>query len=149
MPTYSVTTVEGRLSAQQKVAIAKEITRIHNEVTGAPSLFAQVLFYELAPGNAFIGGFPLTSDQIFVHGQIRDGRTSAQKTKLIQDVLEASAVAAQTSKFHVWVYIIDLVPTQMAEFGHILPASGKEEEWMASLPPEDRERMIGIGRDRG
>ncbi len=97
MPTYSVTTVEGRLSAHQKATIAKEITRIHNEVTGAPSFFAQVLFYELAPGNTFLGGFPLETDQIFVHGQIRDGRTAEQKTKLIEDMLEATAVAARTS----------------------------------------------------
>ncbi|MGA7327751.1 MAG: tautomerase family protein [Rhodomicrobium sp.] len=148
MPTYTVTTMQGRLSAQQKEAIAKEITRIHSEVTGAPSFFAQVLFYELAGGNAFIGGAPVTSDQIFICGQIRDGRTTQQKTALIEKILEAAAAAAQTQRFHIWVYIADLVPGQMAEFGHILPPSGKEEEWMASLPSEDRERMTGVGRGR-
>ncbi|MGA7327785.1 MAG: hypothetical protein WBX25_25675 [Rhodomicrobium sp.] len=45
-------------------------------------------------------------------------------------------------------YIADLVPGQMAEFGHILPPSGKEEEWMTSLPSEDRERMTAVGRGR-
>jgi phenylpyruvate tautomerase PptA (4-oxalocrotonate tautomerase family) len=146
MPTYTVTTLAGRLEAQQKATIAKEITRIHHEVTGAPSFFAQVLFHELAPGNAFIGGVPLATDQIFVHGQIRDGRTAEQKTRLIESLLDAIAVAARTSKFHVWVYILDLVPTQMAEFGHILPLSGKERDWMDGLPAEDRERMAAIGR---
>jgi phenylpyruvate tautomerase PptA (4-oxalocrotonate tautomerase family) len=33
MPTYAVTTMQGRLSVQQKEAIAKEITRIHGDVT--------------------------------------------------------------------------------------------------------------------
>jgi hypothetical protein len=43
MPTY-FTTVEGRLTIDQKSRIAGEITRIHCEVTGAPSFFAQVHF---------------------------------------------------------------------------------------------------------
>jgi phenylpyruvate tautomerase PptA (4-oxalocrotonate tautomerase family) len=145
MPTYAVTTLEGRLSTQQKEAIAKEITRIHAEVTGAPSSFAQVLFYEVQDGSAFIGGAPAAGDQIFVQGQIRGGRTAQQKTSLIQQILDATSAAAQAPKFHIWVYIGDLAPGQMAEFGHILPRSGKEEEWMASLPSEDRERVIGIG----
>ena len=149
MPTYAVTTMQGRLSVQQKEAIAKEITRIHSAVTGAPSFFAQVLFYELAEGTAFIGGAPVTADQIFVCGQIRDGRTAQQKTALIEKILEAAAAAAQTQKFDIWVYIADLVPGQMAEFGHILPPSGRELEWMASLPSEDYERMTAIGHGRG
>jgi hypothetical protein len=39
MPTYFCTTLEGRLTADQKSNIAGEITRIHCEVTGAPSFF--------------------------------------------------------------------------------------------------------------
>jgi len=35
MPTYVCTTLEGRLTAEQKSGIAGEITRVHGEVTGA------------------------------------------------------------------------------------------------------------------
>lgn len=41
MPTYYCSSIEGRLSVKQKSTIAAEITRIHAEVTGAPTYFAQ------------------------------------------------------------------------------------------------------------
>jgi phenylpyruvate tautomerase PptA (4-oxalocrotonate tautomerase family) len=37
MPTYFCTTLEGRLTAEQRCRIAGEITRIHCGVTGVPS----------------------------------------------------------------------------------------------------------------
>jgi len=66
MPTYFCTTLEGRLTAEQKRKMAGEITRVHCEVTGAPSFFAQVIFQEVRPGDYFIGGAPLKHDQLFV-----------------------------------------------------------------------------------
>src|ERR1700678_4362198 len=101
MPTYSVTTLQGRLSKQRKSTIAKEITRIHSGATGAPPFFAQVLFHELSPGNGFIGGVAV-DEQIFICGQIRSGRTTEQKTKMIQELLAATAAAADTPQFNVW-----------------------------------------------
>ena len=76
MPTYFCTTPEGRLTAEQKRKIAVEITRVHCEVTGAPSFFAQVIFDEVKPGNYFMGGAPLQHDQLFVYGHIRGGRAA-------------------------------------------------------------------------
>ncbi len=61
MPTYTCTSAEGRLSAEQKSRIASEITRIHAEVTGAPSYFAQMIFSEIASGNWFMGGVPVAA----------------------------------------------------------------------------------------
>ena len=37
MPTYIVSAATGRLSADAKQRIAEEITRIHNQATGAQS----------------------------------------------------------------------------------------------------------------
>jgi phenylpyruvate tautomerase PptA (4-oxalocrotonate tautomerase family) len=144
MPTYSVTTLQGRLSKQRKSTIAKEITRIHSGATGAPPFFAQVLFHELSPGNGFIGGVAV-DEQIFICGQIRSGRTTEQKTKMIQELLAATAAAADTPQFNVWVYIVELVSGQMAEFGRILPPAGQEQGWLDSLTAEDRERLKPFG----
>jgi phenylpyruvate tautomerase PptA (4-oxalocrotonate tautomerase family) len=55
MPTYVCTIKEGRLSPDQKSRIAGEITRIHCEVTGAPTFFAQVIFEEVKSGQLFHG----------------------------------------------------------------------------------------------
>jgi phenylpyruvate tautomerase PptA (4-oxalocrotonate tautomerase family) len=146
MPSYTVTAPAGRLNASHKADIAAAITRVHNSVTGAPTYFAQVIFVDVQPGNYFIGGVPLAADQVFVHGQIRAGRSAADKDKLIAGLLKEVAQAADAPHHAVWVYILDLVPRQMAEFGHVLPEPGGEAAWTAGLPKEDRERMEKIGR---
>ena len=51
MPTYFCTSAKDRLTAEQKSGIAGEITRIHAEVTGAASFFAQVIFNDVQPGS--------------------------------------------------------------------------------------------------
>ncbi len=147
MPTYFCTSASGRLTPQQKSRIAGEITRIHAEVTGAPAFFAQVIFKEVKPGDWFMGGAPLTHEQIFIHGHIRAGRAAVDKTRMIKLMAEAVALAAQAqSSRSVWVYASELPPRQMIEFGHVLPEPGDEPAWTAALSDEDRSFMQSIGR---
>jgi phenylpyruvate tautomerase PptA (4-oxalocrotonate tautomerase family) len=94
MPTYTVTSPEGCLTNDKRAAIAREITRVHSESTGAPTYFAQVIFNDVAPGKYFVGGQPLRGKQLFVNGQIRAGRTRESKDALIAQMLTAVAKAA-------------------------------------------------------
>src|SRR6202012_3909460 len=104
MPTYFCTTLEGRLTAEQKNKIAGEIPRIHCEVTGAPSFFAQVIFQEVKPGHYFMGGAPLKHDQLFVYGHIRSGRAAVDKSRMIGLMATAVAEAAKVENSRaVWV----------------------------------------------
>jgi phenylpyruvate tautomerase PptA (4-oxalocrotonate tautomerase family) len=147
MPTYFCSSPSGRLTTEQKRKIAGEITRIHSEVTGAPSFFAQVIFHEVNPGDWFIGGLPLTHEHIFVYGHIRAGRAAVDKTRMIKLMAEAVALAAQVgSRRAVWVYVNELSPRQMIEFGHLLPEPGDEPNWTSALPPEDRAFMQSIAK---
>jgi phenylpyruvate tautomerase PptA (4-oxalocrotonate tautomerase family) len=145
MPTYTVTTAAHRLTPRQKSRIAQDITRIHKSVTGAQSFFAQVLFATIEPGNHFVGGKPLQHDLIFLHGHIRAGRTPEQKQALLLQLVQSLAEAASAPRNAIWVYLNELPPNQMAEFGHILPQPGTESAWFQSLPPEDRTLMDHIG----
>lgn len=145
MPTYTVTIRRGQLDASQKTRIAEGITRVHSETTGAPRYFAQVIFSEVDEGNYFVGGRPLSHRQVFVHGQIRGGRTAENKSALISAMLEAVAEAAFVPRTSVWIYIVDLQARQMVEFGHVLPEPGDEAAWTAALPQSDREMMEAIG----
>ena len=147
MPTYISTSTNGRLTSEQKKKIAGEITRIHAEVTGAPSYFAQVIFNEVEAGDWFMGGAPLNHEHIFVYGHIRDGRAAVDKTRMIKLMAEAVAAAAQVESTRaVWVYVNELPPRQMIEFGHVLPEPGDEPAWTAALPEEDRAYMQKIGK---
>jgi phenylpyruvate tautomerase PptA (4-oxalocrotonate tautomerase family) len=119
MPTYTVSTPENCLDDDKRARIAREISRVHHETTGAPAYFAQVLFVEIKPGRYFVGGGPLRGKQVFVNGQIRAGRTAESKD----------------------AYITDLIPRQMIEFGHVLPEPGDEAKWADGLPAADRMYM--------
>jgi phenylpyruvate tautomerase PptA (4-oxalocrotonate tautomerase family) len=147
MPTYFCTSTNGRLTTEQKSKIAGEITRIHAEVTGAPGFFAQVIFREVKPDDWFIGGAPLTHEHIFVHGHIRAGRAAVDKTRMIKLMAEAVGQAAEVqSGCAIWVYLNELPPRQMIEFGHVLPEPADEAVWTAALPEQDRAFMQSIAK---
>lgn len=145
MPTYIVSAVAGRLSQDAKQTLAASITRSHSFATGAQGFFAQVIFNEVASGNYFIGGRPLKSDQIFVHGYIRAGRTPQQKEQLLNDILKAVMDAGATESRYVWAYLSEMPPSQMVEYGKVLPDPGMESQWLESMSVADREYLLNIG----
>lgn len=56
MPTYQITSVIP-LSPDRKQLLAQEITRIHEQCTGAPGHAVQVIFNNLAPYDHYHGGY--------------------------------------------------------------------------------------------
>lgn len=136
MPTYQVYTSPALLDADAKHRVAQAITRTHSEVTGANNYFAQVLFTELSGDDYFLGGQRLKGEHLFVHGTIRARHIDIKKV-LVQALLAPVAEAARLHKRHVWVYLADLPPELMIEFGHVLPQPGREAAWAAGLDKED------------
>ncbi|RDK11944.1 tautomerase family protein [Cupriavidus lacunae] len=144
MPTYVVHAASDLLSQKTKQEIAASITDSHNKVTGANSFFAQVIFLDISIGNHFVGGRPLRHDQVFVHGHVRAGRTPEQKADLLKRIVAGVCKIAGVPKVSVWGYLSELPPSQMIEYGELLPQPGQETQWMASLPPEARNFMESI-----
>jgi phenylpyruvate tautomerase PptA (4-oxalocrotonate tautomerase family) len=149
MPTYLCTTPAGSLTNAQKAAVAKAITRVHNHVTGAPGFFAEVIFKDIEAGDWFIGGEPLAKEHIFVHGNIRGGRPAGMRHLLITQLAVAVADAAKLPAHAIWIYLSELPPAAMVEFGQVLPEPGGEAAWTAALPAPDRELIQSIGREKG
>lgn len=145
MPSYIVTCEEGRLTELQKIQIAEAVTRAHGDSTGAPYYFVQLTFNEVKPGNYFLGGTQLDSGQIFVHGTIRDGRPTETKDALIARLTADAAIASEMKPNCVWVYLSELPPNQMVEYGRVLPLHGQEAEWSAALPEAEKVRLENIG----
>lgn len=145
MPSYIVTCVEGRLTGSQKNQIAEAVTRAHGDVTGAPYFFVRLTFNEVRPGNYFLGGTRLDGDEIFVHGTIREGRPKDMKDALMARLAADVTIASQMKPNTVWVYLSELPPNQMIEFGRVLPLHGKEAEWSAALPEAEKARLEKIG----
>ncbi len=141
MPTYTVKTSNLKLSKEKKDKIARGITRVHNKTTGANSFFAQVIFEENKKNNHYMGGKMITNKQIFLQGQIRAGRTSEIKKKLILSLRNTIIKNSKLNKDSVWIYLLDIIPEQMIEYGEILPLAGKEVEWFKSLPVSLQEKL--------
>ena len=84
MPTYVVTTTTGRLNKPQKEAIVQNITRIHSKEGGnVPEWLVQVIFKEVEKGSIYINKRN-QDDQIWIRGDIRAGRSDAQKTAMCE-----------------------------------------------------------------
>ena len=128
MPTYTFTNSNFNLSSKQQKNLAEGITRVHNVVTGANTYFAQVIFNKTKKNNHFMGGKKVKEPSIFLLGQIRAGRTKETKDKLISDLRDIIIKNSKLDETQVWVYIVDLPPSQMIEYGAVLPESGKEKE---------------------
>lgn len=134
MPTYRITTKPNLLNDGQKDEIAKFITKTHTQITGAPNYFAQVIFDE-TDYRRYVGGIPSNS-QIWIHADIRSGRTKEQRTELITAIIEGVSKLSNVSAHDIWVYLNIMEPTNMAEFGQILPQAGEEQAWFDQLPEE-------------
>ena len=134
MPTYILKTSNLKLNIKKKNKIAKEITKEHNKITGANSYFVQVIFEENIKKNHFMGGKIVNDKQIFLYGHIRDGRTKKIKKKLIIRLRDSIVKSSKVKKDKVWIYLLELIPKQMIEYGVVVPKSGREIQWFNSLP---------------
>ena len=104
MPTYTVKYSNFKLSPKQKKIIANGITKTHSKFTGANAFFAQVIFQKNENNSHFMGGKLIKNKEIFLNGQIRAGRTSATKKKLILGLREVLIKNTKLKKDFIWVY---------------------------------------------
>ena len=141
MPTYTVKYSNINLSQKQKNSIANDITKTHSKCTGANTFFAQVIFQKNQKNAHFMGGKLVKTKEIFLNGQIRAGRTSKVKKQLILGLRKILIENTNLKKENVWVYLEDLLPEQMIEYGEILPKSGQEKKWFNSLTQSLRKRL--------
>ena len=144
MPTYTLTNSNFYISSKQQKKIAKGITKVHNIVTGANTYFAQVIFNKTKKNNHFMGGKIVKEPSLFLLGQIRSGRSKEIKDKLISDLKDVLIKNSNLDETQVWVYINDLPPSQMIEYGAVLPQSGKEKEWFSNLSPKLRKKLSAL-----
>ena len=141
MPTYTVRNSNFNLTSKQQKKLAEGITKVHNVVTGANTYFAQVIFNKIKKNNLFMGGKKVNERTLFLLGQIRSGRTKKIKDKLILELKKILVKSTKLNDTQIWVYIIDIPPSQMIEYGAVLPDSGKEKQWFNSLSSGLRKKL--------
>ena len=132
------------LDESKKKSIAEGITKIHSKTTGANTYFAQVIFNETKKNSHFMGGKVIKDEQIYLNGQIRAGRSKEVKDDLIDQLKKLLAKETNLDQSNVWVYIVDLEPSQMVEYGEVLPVSGQEKVWFENLPDKLKKKLKSL-----
>jgi phenylpyruvate tautomerase PptA (4-oxalocrotonate tautomerase family) len=119
MPYYQFHIPADSPSAARKAELAAAVTKVHTAVTGAPARYVNVTFFELAPGNLFVGDQPVHQGRMV--GIIRTGRTPEVKHDLITGLADAwSAVTGEPREG--FALFLQEVPGSMAlEYGQTLP----------------------------
>ena len=146
MPTYTVKYSNFNLSQKQKNSIADDISNTHSKYTGANTFFAQVIFQKNEKNSHFMGSKLVKTKEIFLNGQIRAGRTLKVKKKLILGLRKILIKNTKLQSDFVWIYLEDLLPDQMIEYGEDLPKSGQEKKWFNSLSSNLRKRLKKMER---
>lgn len=139
MPTYLCRAAG--LDDEAMAALAEAITAIHADVTGADEFFAQVLFEPLDPARCFLGGRRLGGKHCFLHGHIRAGRSARDRSELVVRIVAAVSDILAIPADAVWVYVSELPPRAMAEYGALLPEPGDEASWLEALPEPTRRKL--------
>jgi phenylpyruvate tautomerase PptA (4-oxalocrotonate tautomerase family) len=147
MPTYVCFVPPKSLSDDQKDQIAAAIGRRHSEATGAPPFFVQVVIQESDTTRRYLGG-ELSGAHIWVRGDIRAGRSESVRSALMLAIMKDVSAIAAVPEASIWVYLCNLEPTDMVEFGHMLPAPGDEQAWFEGLPPDLQTYLTGLGAKR-
>lgn len=147
MPTYVCSARAGLLDDAQKVAIAQAITRNHSAATGAPPYFVQVVHDEKGPTDRFLGG-EVAEKHVWIRGDVRAGRTVVQRTGLMLGIMKDVAAIVAIPESDIWVYLCNLEPTDMVEYGHVLPAPGDEQAWFDRLPAPLQDYLMKLGTQK-
>jgi phenylpyruvate tautomerase PptA (4-oxalocrotonate tautomerase family) len=148
MPTYVCSVPSKTLSDAQKAQIARAICKRHSEATGAPSFFVQVEIDESPAKARFLGGSPAEA-HIWIRGDIRAGRSEDVRQQLMLSIMKDVSRIARVKEQDVWVYLCNLAPTDMVEYGHVLPPPGHEQAWFQSLPVELQRYLNSLGAEKG
>lgn len=130
MPFYTCNVPAGTLTDDQKGDLARTITGIHAEVTGASPALVHVMYHELGSADSYTAGEP--SSDIIITGHIRAGRSDADKQRLLREVAGAGAAITRRPLDTIAVFIRDVPPKYILERGEIAPELGEEEAWLAN-----------------
>ena len=70
-----------------------------------------------------------------------------QRKKLMLQIVKEVGQIAGVAEDLIWVYLCNLAPADMIEYGHVLPAPGAEQAWFEGLPQALRDYLISLGTD--
>ena len=96
----------------------------------------------------FLGG-KRVHEQIWIRGDIRAGRPEALRKEMIGRMVRELASIGRLKESQIWIYLCNLEPTDMIEYGQVLPLPGQEKIWFDGLPEELKARLSELAAPQG
>jgi phenylpyruvate tautomerase PptA (4-oxalocrotonate tautomerase family) len=131
MPYYQFTISPDSTSAKRKAEIARAVTQVHCEVTGAPAEYVSVSFVEVPTDSLFLAGKPYGGTRMV--GLIRR-RTEELKRELLVKLAHAWSEATGEPITAVVMFLVDIPGYQAFENGVLLPEA--DQDALAVARPE-------------
>ncbi len=124
MPLYRCTCPPDTFDDEQRQGIARAITAIHCELTGAPPTFVHVQFFEepARPGRT----------PVVLHGGIRAGRDGELVGTLIERCCSAVTALADVPRADISMRTSETNASWVFEGGRVFPEPGGEAAWLAA-----------------
>jgi phenylpyruvate tautomerase PptA (4-oxalocrotonate tautomerase family) len=144
MPTYVCSIAPNTLTDEQKMQIATAISNRHSEATGAHPFFVQVEIDENPRRTRYLGGSPANA-HIWIRGDIRGGRSDDARQRLMLSIMRDVASITGLKEQDIWIYLCNLAPIDMVEYGHVLPPPGSEKVWFENLPADLKTYLMQLG----
>lgn len=119
MPYYQFTLPRGSASTSHKAELAAAFTKVHTEVTGAPSNYVNCAFTEVDPGSIFVADQAVEQGRMV--GLIRSGRTPEVKRQLLTELSQAWAEVTGEPREGFALFLHEVPGYQVMEDGEILP----------------------------
>ena len=119
MPVYTVSTRTPVLQAQRDV-LARAITRVHCDLTGAPAIFVQVLYGHDLPLRPGVEAHLLANT--------RAGRTDEVNATLKRQMTEALVEHLDVAAEHISITLLEIPARWIMEGGDVLPEPGEEAQ---------------------
>jgi phenylpyruvate tautomerase PptA (4-oxalocrotonate tautomerase family) len=124
MPFYQFTVPADSPSARHKAEIAAAFTKVHTEVTGAPSRYVNCSFVEVSAGSLFVADQPVEHGRMV--GIIRAGRSEQVKRALITGLANAWSEVTGEPVEGFALFLQEVPGHAVMEDGEILPEASED-----------------------
>jgi phenylpyruvate tautomerase PptA (4-oxalocrotonate tautomerase family) len=124
VPFYQFTVPTGGATLSHKAEVAAAMTKVHAEVTGAPSAYVHCSFVEVPPDSIFVAGEPVSGARMT--GIIRSGRSPEVRARLLHGLADAWCEITGDRKEDVAVFLQEVPGANVLEDGRVLPEASAD-----------------------
>ena len=124
MPVYEFVAPTGAATLAHQAEIARAVTEVHCEVTGAPAHYVHCSFTEAPGGSMFISGEETTSPRLM--GLIRSGRSKELRGRLLHGIADAWSEITGDSKEELAIFLYEVPGANCFEYGSIMPEASED-----------------------